>query len=234
MSWIRLVNYQLLQFSRSYRYFTPMALYLIVLIWIYSIIPNPVMSSYAATAIILYLISSWLGLNFYFVEPEVQQQLTIMHARSSIHYYWSRMLTAWITTIPLSLAAVYFPMIRGAFKRHVSIGESLFVLYGHLILALLGVVLAAFLYEWFGNRFISTIGGLLLLLTLSVCSSVIGEALPAWLRPLAWLLPPAGFVMERWNTVDTAVEGAGPLLWSTLYTLVAMAGTASFMRWHRK
>ncbi|GMK37054.1 hypothetical protein PCCS19_01070 [Paenibacillus sp. CCS19] len=77
----RLTVYQLQLFLSSYRYFAPITFYLIIIVWIYSVVPNPVMGSYSATAVLLYLFASWLGLNFFFSEPQIQQTLTVILAR---------------------------------------------------------------------------------------------------------------------------------------------------------
>ena len=46
-----LIHYMLASYTRSYRYFAPMAFMLISVVFIYSYRPNPIMDSYAVTAI---------------------------------------------------------------------------------------------------------------------------------------------------------------------------------------
>ncbi|RXZ79017.1 hypothetical protein EBB07_24510 [Paenibacillaceae bacterium] len=191
----RLVDFQMAMYVRSYRNFLPMAVYLIAIVWIYSVVPNPIMSSYSATAVLLYLTAAWLGISFYFTEPHMQQNMTYLHTRPRLLYGISRILTAWLTCVPLAVFAMIYPLLRGAFIERATILHVFTAVYAHLLLALLGVLLAALVCRLTGSRLIVTLGWLLIMLALSLSTGPLGESLPGVIRFIVWLLPPASLVM---------------------------------------
>ena len=75
-----LIHYMLASYTRSYRYFAPMAFMLISVVFIYSYRPNPIMDSYAVTAAFLFVGSAWLGLNFLNHDQGRQTMLLIVHS----------------------------------------------------------------------------------------------------------------------------------------------------------
>lgn len=225
----RLTAYHLHLFLRSYRYFAPITFYLIIIVWIYSVVPNPVMGSYSTTAVLLYLFASWLGINFFFTEPQIQQTLTAIHARRRSYYAVSRILSAWIMAVPLALAALCYPLIRGAFKENASLQQLAASLYGHLLLALLGVLLAYLVVELSGFKLISTLGWLFIAIALSLATISISEELPESLRWLLWLLPPASSIMrgltifDQLDALGTAAAFGFPLLYVILLSIFAIS-----------
>jgi hypothetical protein len=190
-----LIGYLLQDFFRSYRYFVPSMFYLIIVVWIYSVVPNPIMSSYSTTSVILYMFSAWLAMNFLISEPKVQQQITVLHIRSKLRYAFGRILAVWLITTVLALFAVIYPTLSGAFDQSVTGLQMLIALYAHLLLALVGIISAFIFHSLFRLKFIYSLGGLLLCLVISLAAGGIGEWLPEQFSFLAWLLPPAAKIM---------------------------------------
>jgi len=104
--------------------------------------------------------------------------------------------------VPLALAALYYPLIRGAFKENASLQQLVVSLYGHLLLALLGILLAYLVFELSGIKLISTLGWLFIVLALSLAAFSISEKLPESLRWLLWVLPPASSIMRGLTNFD--------------------------------
>jgi hypothetical protein len=197
-----LITYLLKDFFRSYRYFVPSSFYLIFVVWIYTHVPNPVMPSYATTSIILYLFSSWLAMNFLTSEPNVQQQITLIHSRSKRLYAISRITAIWMITLAFAVFAVVYPLFRGAFDQQVTWLQMTVALYGHLLLALMGIVSASLFHSLFRLKFIYSLGGLLICLVVSIAVGGMEERLPEQMAFILWLLPPAAELMYGLSNFD--------------------------------
>lgn len=74
-----LIAYFLRSYTFSQRYFAPVAGTLIAVLILYSYKPNPVMNSYAASAVMLFVGCAWLGLSFLNHEQAVQRQVAVVH-----------------------------------------------------------------------------------------------------------------------------------------------------------
>jgi hypothetical protein len=190
-----LIGYLLRDFFRSFRYFVPSIFFLIFVVWMYTVIPTPVMPSYSTTAIILYMFSAWLTMNFLTSEPIVQQQITALQIRSKLRYAWSRIIAVWMITAVFTIFTVIYPIIIGAFDQQALMIQIIIALYGHLLLALLGILSACIFHCVFRTKFIYTFGGLLLCLAVSVAAGGIANRLPEHFAFVIWLLPPAGELM---------------------------------------
>jgi hypothetical protein len=223
-----LIGYLLHDFIRSYRYFMPSMLYLVYVVWMYTTIPNIIMPSYSATAVILYMISAWLGMNFLVSEPKVQQQITVLHIRSKLRYAIGRILVVWTITAALALIAVIYPVVFGAFDQSVTGLQLVIALYTHLLLALLGILSACIFHSLFRLKFIYSLGGLLLSLAISLAAGGIEARLPEYLSFVVWLLPPVGkmmFALHNFEEISVAkgiVYLGYPLLYALPYSYVAI------------
>ncbi|GIP33277.1 hypothetical protein [Paenibacillus sp. J2TS4] len=235
-SMLALIRYQLQLFARTYRYFAPMSLYLIFIAWIYSMIPNPVMSSYASTSVCLFFVAAWLAFNFYAAEPPAQQQLTLMHSRGGIRYHASRMATVWVAAFPLTLFAVLYPIIRGSFDRAPTAIEMAVSLYAHLLFTWMAIVLTALFCSKIGTQLISKLGGLVLTMIMSLAVPGLNEWLPYPLRWLLWVLPPASLLIDSLMNFDTLgeLETIAKLGWPLLYTMVLFLLTIVYLQVRRK
>jgi hypothetical protein len=218
-----LITYLLKDFFRSYRYFVPSLFYLIFVVWMYTLVPNPVMPSYATTSIILYLISSWLTMNFLTSEPNVQQQITLLHSRSKRLYAISRITAIWMITLAFAVFAVVYPLFRGAFDQQATWLQLMVALYGHLLLALMGIGSASLFHSLFRLKFIYSLGGLLIFLVVSIAAGGMAERLPEQITFVLWLLPPASEVMYGLSNFDDLSMGKSllylgyPFLYLVLY-----------------
>ncbi|WP_372634059.1 hypothetical protein [Cohnella sp.] len=186
-------------YVRTYKYLGPMLLFGIALIFIYSVVPNPVMPSYSLTATLTFLVASWLGFGYVDAEDETQQMIGALHAGGQTKYVAVRaaVIAVWISG--LAVIAVAYPILFDKFDRRPEIGEALISLIGH---AGLGVLGAAVSY-WFTCRLIRKLSysliGLLLVAVLSLAAAGISEALPDPLKGLVWLLPPVFPLMDAFN-----------------------------------
>lgn len=112
-----LIGYFVRSYSVSQRYFGPVAGIIIAVLILYSYKPNPVMNSYSATAVFLFVASAWLGLSFLNHEQAVQRQVVIVQLRSARRYSLGAILTLALFTLLLALAIVMYPVVAGSFNE---------------------------------------------------------------------------------------------------------------------
>ncbi|MFP3822008.1 ABC transporter permease, partial [Bacillus sp. SIMBA_008] len=55
-----LIRYHFLDYTKSYKYVPPIAMYFVSLLFVYTYKPTPIVPTYLETAIALYLLSAWI------------------------------------------------------------------------------------------------------------------------------------------------------------------------------
>jgi hypothetical protein len=206
----------------THRWTAPLIVYVGAILFIYSVVPNPVMESYAATSALLFAVSVWTGFSYVDAEHPTHQALAALHAGGIRRYYIGRVLTGLsIVSILPSLFAVLYPLAGGKFERAATGLEILAALLGHAVQAALGLAVAV----WFTNKLIAkhshALLGLFLALSASLASKSIAQELPNGADALVWLLPPARQTMQFLTEWDIAQGTPGEWLlgiaWPALY-----------------
>jgi hypothetical protein len=160
------------------------------IIFVYSVVPNPVMASYAFSTTFIFIISAVICYTLIDMETTNQESVTVLHSGSLIKLYLAKLLYCWLFTIPLALYAVSFPAIFQKFDRNPSVEELGMALIYHLVSSWLGVALAC----WFSSKFIRSrvmsflMLSVLIVITLSVQG--IENVLPDGFKSMIVLLPP--------------------------------------------
>jgi len=175
---------------RSYRYVAPSMAYFLFLIFLYTVVPNPVMESYAFTSALLFAVAAWMGYLFIDVESPNQEMVTVLHAGGLIRLYISKLLYNWLFTVPFALFAVLYPALLHKFDRNPT-GVELLISFGfHLALAWVGTAVSC----WFTRKlFQSRLLSFLLLgcvIAVAFAAKSVAEELPYGLDRLVLLLPP--------------------------------------------
>ncbi|MBP1996366.1 hypothetical protein [Paenibacillus eucommiae] len=180
-------------YHRSFRYVAPLAIYFIIILFIYWVVPTPVMDSYAITSTLLFIISAWLCYGFIDHEDETQQIVTFLHARSLTLLYTCKLLYIWLFTLPVSIIAMTYPILFNKFDHQPSFQEIGVAFASHELAALLGISLAA----WFNQKLFKTglmsFLGLGLVITISLAGQGIVTIMPAF---LSWLIPPLRMIIS--------------------------------------
>ncbi|WP_152395367.1 hypothetical protein [Paenibacillus guangzhouensis] len=175
---------------RSYRYVAPSMAYLLFLIFLYTVVPNPVMESYAFTSALLFAVAAWMGYLFIDVESPNQEMVTVLHAGGIIRLYRAKLIYNWLFTVPFALFAVIYPALLHKFDRNPTGEELLVSLVFHIALAWMGIALSC----WFTRKlFQSRLLSFLLLgcvIAVSFAAKSVAEELPDGLDRLVLLLPP--------------------------------------------
>ncbi|WP_188889582.1 hypothetical protein [Paenibacillus radicis (ex Gao et al. 2016)] len=187
---ISIVSFLHTCFIRSYRYGPPAFIFFIGIIFVYSVVPNPIMESYAFSSAFLFIVSTIICYILIDIETANQEAITMLHSRSLLKLYLAKLLYSWIFTIPLALYAVLFPAIFHKFDRNPTFDELMMSFLYHTALSWLGISLAC----WFTSKLIRS--RLISFLMLSVfvvitfCVRAIENLLPENLKPIIVLLPP--------------------------------------------
>ncbi|MGN7760246.1 hypothetical protein [Paenibacillus sp. 22594] len=198
MRW--LVFYMLRSYTASQRYFGPAAFTIIAVLLLYSYKPNPVMNSYAATAIILFVGSAWLGLSLLNHEHPVQRQVSIVQARSKLRYSIGTLLTLGTLILLLDLLVVGYPVLTGQFDEPAGLYRIAIAFAGHALLGLLGVTISLYLQASWVSKTSYAVGLMLTVLIFSIGSLKLSQLIPGPFVNI--LLPPASPVMDALMNAD--------------------------------
>lgn len=198
-----LIGYMLKSYTRSQRYFAPLSGIVIAVLVLYSYKPNPVMNSYAATAVILFIGCAAMGLSFLNHEHAVLRQVLIVHLRSARRYSIGGILSLSILALLLDVMIVLYPLITRQFSEPVGFYRFLLALTGHGLMGLLGITISLFLQSsWIAKR--SYAAGLMLgIIILSIGGTKISGLLTGYLKLLGLLLPPAAPLMNALMNGDS-------------------------------
>jgi len=208
-------------YARSYRYAAPLLVYAILILFIYGIVPNPVMPSYSLTASLLFLVAAWLGFGYVDAEDETQRLVGILHSGGWIKYELARGLLPLIVCAILAAATTAYPILFDKFDRVPDTWEIVSGFVGHAGLAVLGIAISYLFTHRLVPKLGFAISGLFLSATLSFAETGIREALPEQAGGLIRLLPPVFPLIEAFNRYETVgnAHKAAVLLGPFLYAL---------------
>lgn len=219
-------------YQRSYRYVAPLTLYLIAIFFLYGVVPNPVMDSYAITSTFLFFISAWFCYGFIDMEDETQQVITFLHARNLTLLYTLKLLYMWLFTLPISIFSIVYPIIFDKFEYTPSFGQAVIAFGCHQIAALLGISIAA----WFNQKLFRTS----LLSFLGLCTilsiSLGGQGIIEQTTPLlSWIIPPYRIILFLLS--DDPLTNSKPNIVEIIYPVIYIALLIVSYLWvmtHRK
>ncbi|MBA4537133.1 hypothetical protein H1Z61_08235 [Bacillus aquiflavi] len=218
-----LIKFSLHDYIRSHKYFPPVSTYLILVSVFYTYKPNPVVDSYAVTALMLYVISSWLCISFLSLDHPVQKQLMILNLKSRARYYVSKLISVWFISVILTIYAFLYPIVFNMFNEPVSMSAGFVSLANHLVLATLGISVASLFSKTLMRSAISSYGGLVLISTISLAALGIYKILPSAIKNIVWLLPPATITQSQlvnWNGKNISELSLFPFVWVSIYSLL--------------
>ncbi|TVX92625.1 hypothetical protein [Paenibacillus agilis] len=214
---LSLIRYFLLSFSRTNRYVAPLIVYLLAFTLFYSQKPNPIIGSYAATAVIFLFVAGWFSYAFHESQDRVQEQLALLHTKKISTYFMSKWGALALMLACLALLTVLYPIAIGAFAGSVSFQMGLLAFLIHLEVGLIASGVA----QLFQSRFVSSKGmavsGIIIVFALSLSQSKLAEMLPDMLHVLLWLLPPVKQTIEV--ITQSAVLSVQEMLWFNAVTL---------------
>ncbi|GIO21442.1 hypothetical protein [Oceanobacillus sp. J11TS1] len=218
-----LIKYTLHDYLRSQKYFPPTSTYFILILIFYTYKPNPIIDSYAVTALILFVTSAWLCMSVLSLDAPVQRQIMILHIKSSHKYYIAKLIAIWLIAVGLAVFAFVYPLVFGMFAEPVSLKVGFVSLANHILLATLGISIASFFNKSMMESTVNAYGGLVLTLILSFASLGIYKVLPSFIKYVAWLLPPAvstQIPLIQWDGEMIGELSLIPFIWIFIYSVV--------------
>ncbi|MCF3943771.1 hypothetical protein [Oceanobacillus alkalisoli] len=218
-----LIKYTLHDYIRSHKYFPPISTFIIIIFVFYTYTPNPIIDSYAVTAVVLYIISAWVCLSMLQLDPPVQRQLMAIHVGSWNRYYLSKLVSVLVISIILSAFAFLYPIVFKMFSEPVTFTTGLVTFANHIILSILGISLASLFSKVIMKSTINSFGGLTLTIVLSLAAVGIERVLPPFLKNILWILPPATITqipLLDWNGRHIDNLALFPFIWVIIYSFI--------------
>lgn len=137
-----LIRYHFLDYTKSYKYIPPIAMYCISLLFVYTYKPTPIVPTYLETALALYLLSAWITVTIFHTEDPVQEQITISHTNNISALYVGKYITALLICTVLSFISVIYPIILQMFNEKMTASLFLVGFLAHMSLSILGISIA--------------------------------------------------------------------------------------------
>ncbi|MDI4643372.1 hypothetical protein [Cohnella hashimotonis] len=221
-----LIRYHWSYYTKSYRYLAPLIAYVGLLLFIYTISPNPVLESYAFSSVWLFVVSAWIAWGLSDLEPETQQAVTALHAGSAGAYYASKLLLMAAIGLLLTAFAVLYPALTGKLERWPTRVEWLAAASVHTAQSLLGTGIALWFTERGFGRSAASLPALIGVIVLSLASASAVAQLPEGMAFVRWLLPPAGILSEVLTGLEqgSAWTAAGASLYAFAYAGLLCGG----------
>lgn len=209
-------------YIRSHKYFPPIATFFILIFVFYTYTPNPIIESYTATALILYVISAWLCISILSLDPPVQRQIMILHIGSLNCYYLSKFISVLLISIIFTVYAFLYPIVFNMFNETVTLTIGLVSLLNHILLGILGICVASFFSKPITESPVNSFGGLSLIIAISLAAIGIYNVLPSFLKNIVWIIPPAASTqipLFNWNGESILDLSIFPFIWIFIYSM---------------
>jgi len=191
-------------FIRSYRYGPASFVFVAGICFVFMVVPNPVMDSYAFSTTFLFIVTSVLCYSFIDLESVSQESITLLHCGSIVKLYIAKLLYCWLFTLPLALFAVLYPFIFNKFNREPLLEELIMAFLYHILSSWLAVVITC----WFSKKFIQSrfmsFLSLGLLLAMTLAAKGIQSELPQALSKATIIIPPLQMTVNLLSTYETA------------------------------
>lgn len=197
-----LLHYQFISYLRSYQYVPPLFLFIIFLIVNYTYTPNPILDSYSFTSLVLFFIMGWFTVTIFHVEDPGQKQITLLHTQSLSKYYGALYILAALIGLFLSIVAVAYPIVFGAFGVAARPPHVLMGMLSHFSLAFLAIGLSAIFTRDIVKKRVNTWWGVVSVLVISLSLATV-KPLLLQLKGLIWLVPPVYLPLEMMTSEDS-------------------------------
>lgn len=230
---IAAISYLFRYYFRSYRYVAPLMVFVTVVIFIYGIVPNPVLSSFGFTSTALFLASAWLCFAYIDVEDHTQQMITVLHMGSVTKYYAAKLSVMALIGTALAVSTTIYPILFDKFVHQPTATEFVVGLVSHLLLSYLGIAIAALFTSKLIRKLNYSILGLFLMMSLSLAGMGISDRLPDGLSFLTWIIPPLNLILEMLNQ-DESIEIYEAVVAFSATLIYVSALQLIFFRWMKK
>lgn len=218
-----LITYSLHDYLRSHKYFPPTCMFIVLIFVFYTYKPNPVIDSYAVTALMVYVISAWLCISVLSLDPPRQAEIFVLQLGSWNRYYLGKLLTVFILSVVLTTYVILYPILFNMFEEPVTATTGLVAFMNHLFSGILGISVASLFSKVITKSAVNSFGGLSLVIVVSLAALGISGMLPSSLNQLVWIIPPATATqgpLYNWNGEDLQGLPMFPFIWIIIYSFL--------------
>lgn len=224
MAWFHLQMY-----IRKYKFLAPAVCFILFLFINYSVAPNPIRSSFGSTMILNFLMVPWFTLSFLRSQSNSHQVINSLHMKSKTKFLISSYISLLLLSILLSLTAVLYPLLIGAFDLAPSVGVILFALFSHFVISFLAATIALLFSKIVMRNPGTSWPGLILVLALLL--AVASAERDSLFYFLNYILPPVSMLISTVNEgVFSTTKMTAVYLLSIFYLLILMAISISIFK----
>ena len=168
----------------------PVAIYVSWIGILYAFTTMNALSSYANSAVVLFLIMTWITMNLFLLEEVAEKHILMVHLKRKSYFLRGKWIACLVVMLPLIAFAHLYPVVFNVFVEPLTGAQHILSLYCHLVLGAFGILIGSFFagtglakrkYAWLLTA---------LTVTASMAYSQLAELLPSWLGWILWLLPP--------------------------------------------
>ncbi|MBE5104702.1 ABC transporter permease [Bacillus thuringiensis] len=211
-----LIRYHFLDYTKSYKYVPPIAMYFVSLLFVYTYKPTPIVPTYLETALALYLLSAWITVTIFHTEDPVQEQITISHTNNISALYVGKYITALLIGTVLSFISVIYPILLQMFSEKMTASLFLVGFLAHISLSILGVSIATL----FTRNIIQKTSTAWLSLTFILLITIASVRLK---KELLWFFPPIeSFLMLGQYKYNILTHTLWLTAWAIVYSFLLL------------
>lgn len=137
------IKYQFKSYIRSFKIIPPAATFFIWIFVLYHYSGVEILSSYAVTSIVLYLVTTWISMNLFSMEEESEKNLLFVQV-GKVKYLLGKWIISMLIALVLMLFAIFYPILLDSFKEAVQPIHLVLSILIHLLLAIFGILVGSF------------------------------------------------------------------------------------------
>ncbi|RIP32773.1 ABC transporter permease [Staphylococcus gallinarum] len=217
------IKYENSKFIKSYLYIAPVFLFLLSIVGIYIYRNIPILSSFGSSAIILFIIMTWITIINFNHDSTNERHILYCQLHSRIKYLNYKALYLLIFSCPLIVIALVYPSIIGAFDRALSLNLLVIGLIVHCLVSIFGILLGTFItntlfeskkYTWLLTA---------LIVVIMLTKTMLLESFPLF-KWILWVFPPIDYFINLLTSDSlqlTDIHFMSAVLLSIVYSICA-------------
>jgi hypothetical protein len=215
------IRYQAISYIRSLKMIPPLTIFGAWVFILYAYKNVPILSSYAVTSIVIYLIMTWVTMGVLLIEQESEKHILFVQV-SKLRYLWGKWILCLLVALILMLFAIGYPILMNNFNGPITMVQIGLSIYSHFFLALFGILVGSFFaFTPFASSKYSWLSAVLVIVV-----SISYEGLVEKVEVLKWgliLFPPVTQVIKYLSgddVVHITTDFWMHVLWVLVYTVI--------------
>lgn len=195
------VHYQIKNYLQSLKFVPPTFLFLLWIFILYTYDHAPILSSYGASSIAIYLTTTWISMTVFTLEEEQEKYILFFQLGSKVKYLFGKWLSIIIISLPLHALAIFYPIMTGSFKGSLSLALILISVCSHVIFSFFGILIGTLFSatKWGAKKYSWLSAVLVIVLSISAKSLVELASIAKW---FLWIFPPIFTVIRHMEEGD--------------------------------